>query len=261
MRKTKIIALLIVCCTIISGCVSKSDYETLEKRVETLEKLLNEQNAVNTEKDDVKNEISAKEDNGRPETTLPHDDVANQESIIYSVDNMSEQEILEECNYYFNNLPFKGESYDEYRKTMKAAPLDTSIAESTYFIFTNDSYGIPDEDYIRTIRVDGIITQMDGTIGFQEQMPIIVNIELVIHKYEKAEKIYDLLYDQLSPMFNDSLEKESSVIDSRESTYWYAQGYIKTSDHSTKQTYYLSMRKDGDFYTINAQSYTKVNHE
>ncbi len=261
MKKAKLVLIVLVFSLILCGCISKSDYDALEKRIENIENIImNEQKEIKTENDDLHNEVKSDEEKEQPLYSSSHDDL-KQPLIVYPIDDMSEQEIVKECEYYFNNLPFKGESYEEYRKTMKVAPIESNDTgeENTCFVFVNDLYGVSDEDYIRTIRVDGLLTQMDGTIGFPEEMPIVfVNIEMIIHNYEKAANVYGLLFEQLSPRFNSASEKEQSVLDSRESTHWYAQGQITITDHSTMGSVFLDMSRNGDYYFISAKSYTKL---
>lgn len=72
-----------------------------------------------------------------------------------------------------------------------------------------------------------------------------VRVELVLSDYDKAAKVYDLLFNELSPHYN-------SIGDHRKTEWWHSDGYLLRKDGSSNSGFrdFLKMSKDGDFFVL-----------
>ncbi len=259
-RVTKtFMGILTVSATLLCGCVSQSDYNELVSRVEYLESLHN-----------VEKETSASTETFAPaseETVMTEDNKEDENIYLYYIDSMSAEEVATECEYYFNNLPYKGESYEEYEGTMKVTPIISTYwnySDGIYYKFYTAEIGQkiepPMKDIIKSINIYGIYPQMDGSIGFGDNTynPVAtVRVELWISDYDKAAEIYDLLFDYSLPNYQPNEREfgrsDSAVRDYRETTSWRAEGMFRTSDSSWSGETFLTMEKQGEFYVLIAQ--------
>ncbi len=172
--------------------------------------------------------------------------------FLYYIDEMTPEKIAKECEYYYMNIPYEGETYEEYLSTFKAKPAN-DFKENSHRFYT-DSFGDfqpPTRDVIRTITVSGILPQMDGTIGYNESdnTEIDVIVELWIKDYDRAEKVYNLLFDYLSPHY--SFNKFNQPVDYRETTYWHAEGSQRVeASELVNKIDFLTMETYEDFYVI-----------
>lgn len=251
----------------LSGCVSEKEYRDLTSRVEYLESLHGVGNSSHpvAETTETSAKPSAK-DNVKENVDEGLDDY-----FLYYVDNMTAEEIASECEYYFTNMPYKGETYEEYESTLKVAPYKASAADYQYQLlykfYTSDydyDVRIPEKDAIKAIRISGVEPQMDGTIGFGTNSynpKVTVSVELWISDYEKAAKVYDLIFNYSSPNYQADESAHfygDQLVDSRETTTWYADGVFQNSKNSWSNERFMTMEKKDSFYVLTVQYSTLV---
>lgn len=201
MHKLKAITVF-TCCILsfsISGCVTQKEYDDLEKRLTAVEERLNISN---------ENPIAI-EDSSISNGEINQNDVesAASDEYIYVIDDMSVDEIVEECFYYFNNLPSEGQSFDEYEKTLKVQP-PKSYGNGRYVFNEIDRAKAPEKDIIESVSVE-ITSNLDGSIHIDRNY-VYVNVELWIKDYDKAVAVYESLKTKLEPFYYSTIENKGS---------------------------------------------------
>ena len=234
----KYLALIALLSIGLTGCVSDTEYKELEERVARLEKMIGENRDVAIEQE---TSIS------NTQSSLSITDGTDQSEAMYVIDNFSAQEVIAECQYYFNNLPQVGSSYEEYFATMRVTPLDTYISDD-YHLVECDFYKVdsdPSCDLIKWVTISGIQTEMDGSMGYNGNS-ISVTIGLTIQDYEKAEAIYNGLYNLVNNKYI------SEIYEDKKATEWeltgkridgYGVGLLNMSrtenDYDIRATYHI----------------------
>lgn len=160
--------------------------------------------------------------------------------ITYDISQMQPERILMECNYIHDIFPEVGSTLDtikenvstELGKQCTSASLDKYMMETSVRLnFVENSENIEDykkdykhaENVIKNITYCGLQEQMDGSLGYYEYNEgnyLATEITLNVTDFDKAEKIFDLLSNRLSYMYDD-------VQIYQDSTYWYVQGRPK----------------------------------
>lgn len=170
-------------------------------------------------------------------------------SYNYIINNLSAEEIVEKCKYYFNNAPVKGQTYEDFYNTLEVQPVHKSELNLQ---FCEEGFEATTDDVINSIEYFGYKMEMDGTIGYQYENLYKVGISLTIQNYDKAATIYDKLAEIIQ---NDS--SYQNVVVNREGTQWntYAESYkFNDSNWNTRnlgnQYYTISMYKN-DHNTFN----------
>ena len=250
------IILTLLLCVCLSGCSSDSKYTELEQRVAYLESIM----GVNESEESLDNtKLNGEASQNIISETSEKEDV--NDNFVYFIDNLSAEEIVSECEFYFTDIPYKGEAYSEYVETFKVAPIDIQGIDTNRitYSFYRDEYRIPNADFIKKIEITGIVSQMDGTIGFGSSSTphMTVYIELWIQDYDKASEVYDKLFDFLKPYYY----VEEAFSDRRESTTWSSNGAIPVDPTNLSMGYYtkefLKMTKQNGFFVINTELYTR----
>ena len=182
------------------------------------------------------------------DTTLAAEGTTSQENgmYVYNIGSMTVDEIIAECEYYFQDIPYQGQSYEEYKQTMKVPPTSTADNSMVYsFMDQTDPYNYsytPEHDAIYQIRVKGTREEMDGTIGFSDTY-CSIEIQMYIMDYTRASVIYERLLSQM-------IEKGMECRESRNGTHWSASTSIALNEYSYTSETILSLNKYGDYYTL-----------
>lgn len=242
----RILALVVAIAICLAGCssgdyVAKRDYDKLVKRVEALEEKAGiVDSSVNVAGGDEAT-TSVAEVKEKPELGGEYG---------YMIDDLSVDEIYDLIVYYLNNEPYDGQSYDEYRATLKKEPFSNDNLAMAYgynpldFGFCS-KYAMPFEngDHINRIYIYGDGTKMDGTIEVIEtEFPHCeYGIELTIEDYDRAVELYDKL-----AQYCNSVGAEN-IRDSRESTTWRISGTYKVDKGVWSEVNLLTMRREKTF--------------
>ncbi len=188
----------------------------------------------------VSNDDQNVEQSGVGNETIVEDgnttEVNNEPSpFTYHIDDYTVDELLAECQYYFNNVPQEGSTYEDYYSTIKAEPVST-YETSCYFSNNIDK---ADGDVIKSINLAGPTTQMDGTIGYSNEN-YSVQIDLIIQDYDRASELYDKLLNYISTTYY------TDVNDNRDSTNWRAY----SSSLYTTPVIQMSKAEDGYYISV-----------
>ena len=225
-------------CIILSGCVSDSEFRELEERVSALE------NQVGI------NELSSSE---LDESNTHNDDSQERDdsSFTYFIDSLSDSEVVEECEYYFYNIPDQGESFDTYYSCLKAVPVNTFEDNGVECQFyDNRIMNEPtDRDVITWIRILGTQSEMDGNIGYCMDY-YGVTIGMIITDYDRAAYIYDALYNSIVNEYYFEID------DRRDSTTWDTSAmFLKGEGMGGFGVHPLEMTKANDGFHLIATYY------
>ena len=219
----------------LSGCGSDAKYKELEERVAKLESVVGVNNSNETEQETSIHNTQAAENAVYEE---------KQYEGVYFMDDLSGQEVVAECEYFFDNIPKKGSSYEEYFATFKVTPKYTRTdGEYLECIFYNPSDG-GCYDIINELIIKGTQTEMDGSIGYIDNR-ISVTIIMTVHDYEKAVSIYEGLYDVVVNEYVQDIEEE------KRATTWVVNGI----ENGRQRVNLLSMSKRESGYNISATYY------
>lgn len=212
----RFIVVSIICIAVLSGCgVSKSDYESLEKRVRKLE-----------EKVGVDDQLRGNLENEESGIV-----VGKETGDIYSLENMSAEEVVHEvCRLL--NPDMVGKKPEEFLKTVgyKAAPQGSSFFDyDGSCIVPFPKFGETRPDKIDCISYE-YNKNMDGTFATVRS----VQVQFYISDFSKAESIYNALY---RTYFSDCTD------DRKNGTKWMVQknvgsGYL-VMEKKTDDTYFL----------------------
>ena len=184
MRKRMVLLTFLVVSLCVTACVSDAEYKALEGRVAYLE----EQLAAKEASTIVKAESFSDQKEDSEEL------VTSETAYTYRIDDLSDQKVVEECQYYFNNIPYQGESYDDYMATLKATPVNSQNDYGVAYRFYENSIDDRsiDCDAITDIGVIGTQTEMDGSIGYSNNY-YGVSVKMTIRDYDRAANIYAML--------------------------------------------------------------------
>ncbi len=251
--KQKLVTICLLGCLIMSGCSSKNNNKELEDRISELE---NELNSLKNSQEDAS-------DNNDTVGDIETDEIINtddkdsealeseEDQFSYYIDGLSVDEILEECNYCFNNVPKEGQTFDEYKASLHAIPIKYDDGYELDYKFTKDSvYSFePSKDIISEIIVRGTKEEMDGSIGYNDDHMMVISVSVYVADYDKATALYDNLFNQLSPKFE-------SVQDQREGKRWSASGMFWDNNHiKGESAEIVSLEKTTNGYILKTSMY------
>lgn len=239
---------------LLAGCVSDSKYNALEKRVSYLE----EQMGTRYSDTDAQNDdISESSNSGTSENIVSedeeHEDVTKTGSYSYIIDALSDADVVNECKFYFENIPVQGESYDDYYASFKAIPVNTynDYGVECQFYDNSISREQTNHDVITSIRIWGTQTEMDGSIGYSNNC-YGVCVTMIIQDYSRASNIYGQLFDIVS-----ASGKFTELNDVRDSTRWNANAMFWTSDSGAMGVDLMTMEKQDNGYNLSATYYVR----
>nr|WP_027871159.1 hypothetical protein [[Eubacterium] cellulosolvens] len=232
------------------GCASNSEYEALERRVTTLEERLGVTSDKNMQKNEPMNDINGEQAIVSPES-----------SYTYDIDEMTAEKVVETYQYYYNNIPKQGSSFDDYYATLKVKPVKTSDTSIFCQFYDENDKTIPERDVIKSISIGNIEAEMDRTIGYGDTGYFTVNIDLIIHDYDKAVDIYNGFFNQIdSKVITDPLSMDYNTAitlankkDNRENHRWESTVEViqKMNDAvSFRDEPFLSLTKMDNYYEI-----------
>lgn len=191
------------------------------------------------------------------ETTIETTQEIN-ETFIYNLGGKSPEEIVNEIEYYFNNLPEDGQSLDDIKNKLKVEPIeikdftiyyfdreifrDPSCTSNNYEPFNFNDFS-PKNSCILGINYHNCELGMDGkSIDIRENCPIHIDIELSIVDYETATKVYDILCTKYITI-------DEYGMDDRNGTSW--TGYLDHVDEDGNARFMrLSLTKQNKCYRI-----------
>ena len=250
--RNKVLAVAFLLCLTITGCgnasqnanndmISIDDYnKVIDERdyyKEQYEKLINQQST------DISTE-SASENNTSTDI-----------SFNYYIDDLSSDEIVNECMTILNNIPENGQTIEQYESSLKFLPLDTSIDEYfMYYYFSKEHdphRSFPSKSAVTYISGANIGTQMDGTLALRSDQYHWMTIELCITDYETASAVYDSLFSTLSPLYTD-------IDDSRDGTNWRAYAMYKYTSNAAASVEFMNLEKVDNGYILHASKYYPV---
>ncbi len=225
--KRVFVSLIALLCAFMTACVSNSEYRALEERVAALEKI---------------HRITVEEDTS---TKSEGKSVKN----TYSLNNKSEQEIFEEIMAILRNKPYQEQTIDDYTKSLGGKPVEKSFKNGAYgslnFYFQYNTDEKPQKDQISYVGVSGVYQNMDGSIGIGSKKEGFYSYAVFcILDYDRAVKIYDLLFEELSTQY-DRTYKDSSI-----PTVWRRTGYPA---HGGSGTEFLSMTRQEEYYMFSVR--------
>ena len=242
MRKRVVLLTFLVVSFCMTGCVSDAEYKALEGRVSYLEEQLATKDSSTT----------VKAESIRSQMEEPEELETSETAYTYRIDDLSDQNVVEECQYYFNNIPYQGESYDDYMATLKATPVNSQNDYGVAYRFYENSIDNRSIncDAITDIGVIGTQTEMDGSIGYSSNY-YGVSVKMTIREYDRAANIYALLYDVIVD------ENYKEINDTRDSTIWSANAMYYYTDSSAMGVEFMSMSKESSGYILSATYYRR----
>lgn len=266
MRK-KILAVTFLICLAVTGCgnisqnanndmVSISDYnKVVDERdyyKEQYEKLVSQQ-SENEHPTDTTTDAETTTDTA---TESSSENGTNTEiSFNYYVDDLSSDEIVNECMAILNNIPENGQTIEQYENSLKVMPLDTYIDEYfMYYYFSKERdphRSFPSKSAVSCISGANIGTQMDGTLALRSDQFHWMTIELCITDYETASAVYDSLFNTLSPLYYD-------INDRRDGTNWRASAMYKYTSNASAGVEFMKLEKVENGYILQASKYYPV---
>lgn len=249
MKKRITILLSFFLMFLLVGCSSDSKYDELEKRVRYLENQL----GMKYSDSDATGNDSSEIINDATETVEAAEETTSEESYSYVIDSLSDNDVVNECKYYFENIPSQGESFDDYYATLKAKPViaynDCGV-ECQFYDNSIDKEQT-EHDVITSIGILGTQTEMDGSIGYSDNY-YGVRVNMIIQDYSRASNIYSQLFDIVL-----ASGKFTGINDVRESTRWNADAMFWTSDSGAMGVTLISMEKQVNGYNIRVTYYLR----
>lgn len=205
--RSRVLIVTMLLCFILIGCSNNN--AMAEKSIDMVS--VEEYNKVVEERDhykklyeeilkDTENERKDQQDNEDVKSSR----LTDFEDYNYFIDELSVDEIVDECMKILENVPKVGTTVEEYESTFRNEPLNTSIDEYNmlfYFVHNYDPYGAsPKKNAIVCIMGNNIGLQMDGTLAVRsDQYDVRMEMELCITDYQTASEVYDKLYQILTP--------------------------------------------------------------
>lgn len=160
--------------------------------------------------------------------------INNSITFLYSLEGLSADEIVEECNIYLNNKLNSSQSDSDYEKVFKVRPMSMEESDNSYDavyyrfipVFGTAFNCNPGLDLIKRINVSrGSGEPQPGFEAYAEWKRMSVSIDLDIQDREKAIQVYEKFYEQLAPLYENSFEI-------RDDTYWSSAGSFWNEDHT-----------------------------
>ena len=251
-----LLSLIAICfCLSLTGCVSDSEFKALEDRVSSLEEQLEKSTAVSVTETGAtaisnagsqSNKVELYDTEAISESTSDIGENTHG-SYTYCIDKLSNDSVVAECEYYFNNAPAQGDSFDTYYSKLKATPVkrfDDNGVNCLFYDIVQDEHP-SNHDYITAISIPGSQTEMDGSIGYQGNQ-YSVHVSMIIQDYERAAFIYDKLYDIIVN------EHYTDINDKRDSTNWRSTAMFWDTDSGAFGVTFLSMTKQDFGYELEA---------
>ena len=235
----KKVLVMFLSCILLSGCVSNSEFRELEQRVSYLEDQLGTYESY---------DYDSREDEAVENV---QDDKSSDSSYSYYIDELSDSEVLEECKYYFYNIPTQGESFEDYYSSLRATPVNTfeDFGVECQFYDNRINNEPTDRDVLTDIRIPGTQAEMDGSIGYNTDH-YGVTISMIIKDYDRAANIYDGLYEII---VNDYYY---DINDRRDSTSWRTSAmFLKGETLGGFGVDVLSMEKGSNGFKLTATYY------
>ncbi len=224
----------------LSGCVKESDFKELEDRVSQLEAKIDEKeteenNIVHSNDLNTNNEVTNNE-----QASLE----SVQDSSLYSyvISDKTPEEIKSIVFELIDHLPNSGDTIEIYNDSFDVKPCSAELSEYydlgyTCKYFKGDSINSPDSDIIAGLQIIGIYKEMNGTLGVRDSRESIVSLAII--DYDRAEKIYDVLYEELKGM-------DRSSVDGKKGTFWSCYG----KNSATGEQIDVSMSDQGYGYFL-----------
>ena len=189
--------------------------------------------------------------NSTTENNQSSNENSDSSSYTYYIDKLSDSEVINECKYYFTNVPKQGTSYQDYYSNLKATPVnrfEDNDLEYQFYDLHKDNEAC-DRDAITWIRILGTRPEMDGSIGYSKDY-YAVTVGLIIKDYNRAANIYDGLYNAI---VNDHYD---SINDNRSSTTWTTDAmFLKGPGLGGFSVNMVRMTKEDDGFHLMASYY------
>lgn len=197
----KFICILMIFCCIGGLCACSISQPTtnnnLEERVAYLEKLLGVETQTNLQQENT-----------------PSPTEKEEVTSVYSLSEMTPEEIVETIKYYIDNRPKDGDTIENIKNRILVEPASFESSYSIIADFPRAFGRHITKDCIAQIYYGNCYLEIDGnTLGGLKDQGYI-HIELEIADYDRAEK----LFDELVSYFDSVCEKEFPV--NKEGSSW-----------------------------------------
>ena len=185
----KLISLVLAGSIVLTGCSSVKETESIETRTETTAAITSSE-VIDTEE---------------TTTTTELEQLGN----VYPLDDMTAEEIVEECKKIWETIPNShGITVDEYKTILGHQQSTNQPASFPSFMFDN---GL--NDYVLSVEVKGVREENDGTIYCSGDAEVIIwiwmTINIHIEDQEKAERVYDLMIKEVFRATKDDRDGDS----------------------------------------------------
>ena len=183
------------------------------------------------------------------------------ETFKYNLGGKRAEDIVNEIEYYFNNLPKDGQSLEDFNSMLRVEPVETNnfviyyydrnlyknspTIRNGYEMFNFTDYS-PKNSCILGINYTNLELGMNGqTIDISNNDNVRIELELSILDYKTAEAVYDILYTKY-------ITDNEHGMDDRSGTTWHScLDYFDENGNS----YYinLSLTKQNNCYSMNIE--------
>lgn len=186
---TKLISLVVLGSIALTGCSSVNETSQSETQIETT-------TAISTTEVVFTEEVTV-----TSETQL--------QDNVYPLDDMTAEEIVEECKKIWETIPKShGITVEEYKDLLGYQQAKHKEQSFPNFVFDNGS-----NDYILSVEVKGVREFEDGTvysIGEAEEIIWIwMTIDIHIEDQDKAEQVYNLMLKDVFRVTKDERNEDS----------------------------------------------------
>lgn len=202
----RLISFLLLGSVLLTGCSNTNSNSDLESRVSELEQRVS---ALEIQ--------TSPTVNSQPTPTTENTVVSSSETEaisdgVYSISDMTANEIFDLVMYYYENCPVQGETYEELHKVFRVEPL-TYYSDGHEACFNNDEhiYWTVKQDEIYSITYGGTRSMKGDTIDVPDNGSG-MGIVFCIQDYDKAEAIFTLFenyYKENSRYENVSVNRNS----------------------------------------------------
>ena len=239
MNKHIVISILLSC-LVLTGCVSKAEFDALEERVSKLEN-----SSSYSEPEDENQSAEGSPNQQDEELTEQSEDIvltteSDSEFQTYSLDGMTANEIISLLDSF--RYVYDGEPLSEYSEIFSVFPEE--IYENGTYLFHLEGNNI-DTNCIYIVHVSNV--QMNDTILIDPNGINCVQIEMRVDNYDTASQIYDWVYnsalEQGYPDYMIENGYSNNDSDNREGTYW--NSYVCGCN--------LEMEKTDSYYDLNVE--------
>lgn len=165
----------------------------------------------------------------------------------FYLDDLSTDEVGSLLEKYLKTLPEAGNKPEEFSTEFNNKPISFDFGpdnsdDCLTFKFYKDEKSIPLKDALTKVRLSGVYSQMDGSMGLQED--IVIGVYCVIYDYDRAANLYNRLYEFLSPYY-------FCVEDNRETTSWQAQGlFVSRGIKAGSPCSFVTLDRRDDHYEL-----------